>query len=159
MSTGPLEQMDPLPDAASPTAQAVPSIPDSTEDVPLRLIGVAVASSKTSFFSGYENFIAERQVGPGKPELIKLVYIFLPYQKRMSEYDWSKTRIYKLRATRDPECDETLMDMTWPEGGEPDPDTKSAVSTLSSSASNKNSKLPCYRTTADDFQRAISHVP
>ncbi len=152
VSTGPLEQMEPLPSAAP--AQQSPTSNPSGEDVPLRLVGVAVASSKTSFFSNYEVFIAERRLAPGQTELIKLVFVFLPYQKRLSEYDLNTTKIYKLRATRDPRCDETLMQMTWPEGQQPDED---AANRLAGNASNKNSKLPCYNTTADDFQKAIAH--
>jgi hypothetical protein len=158
MSTGPLEQMDPLPDTA-PAQQSAANNGAPAEDVPLRLVGVAVASSKTSFFSGYEVFVAERRLNQSQTELIKLVFVFLPYQKRLSEYDLNTTKVYKLRATRDPRCDETLMQMTWPEGEVPDPDAQAAANSLASTASNKNSKLPCYNTTADDFQRAISHAP
>jgi len=156
VSTGPLEQMDPL-DSPQEQAKPIPNTP--AEDLPLRLVGVAVASSKTSFFSNYEVFVAERRVGQGQMELIKLVYTFLPYQKRLSEYDLNTTKVYKLRAVRDPGCDETLMSMTWPEGEQPDPDTQDAVSTLASNASNKNSRLPCFRTTADDFVKAITKGP
>jgi hypothetical protein len=156
-STGPLEQMEPLADAApaQPAAQPASNLP---EDMPLRLVQ-AVAASKTSFFSNYEVFVAERRLNQSQTELIKLVFVFLPYQKRLSEYDLNTTKVYKLRATRDPGCDETLMQMTWPEGEEPDPDAQAVANSLASTASNKNSKLPCYHTTADDFQRAISHVP
>ena len=154
VSTGPLEQMEPLPGAGQPQSSPPPTTNPSGEDVPLRLVGVAVASSKTSFFSNYEVFIAERRLSPGQTELIKLVFVFLPYQKRLSEYDLSTTKIYKLRATRDPRCDETLMQMSWPEGEQPDED---AANRLAGNASNKNSKLPCYNTTADDFQKAIAH--
>jgi hypothetical protein len=150
--------MDPLPDVPAPT-QAAPVNPTASgEDVPLRLIGVPVASSKTSFFSNFEVFLAERKIGQGRTELIKLVYIFLPYQKRLSEYDWSTTKIYKLRAVRDQSCDETLMQMTWPEGeDQPDPAALAAADSIAPNGSNKNTNVPCFRTTADDFQRAISH--
>jgi hypothetical protein len=146
--------MEPLPGAGPAQSSPPPTSNPSGEDVPLRLVGVAVASSKTSFFSNYEVFIAERRLSPGQTELIKLVFVFLPYQKRLSEYDLNTTKIYKLRATRDPRCDETLMQMSWPEGEQPDED---AANRLAGNASNKNSKLPCYNTTADDFQKAIAH--
>jgi hypothetical protein len=154
-STGqPLEPMDPLPDAAPSTSAPPPTGP--TEDVPLRLVGIPVNSAKTSFFTGFEVFLAERRIGPGKTELIKLVYEFLPYQKRLSEYDLSTTKIYKLRAIPDPRCNESLMQMMWPEGDPaPDGDPQSEAHALAARVADKNAKLRCYRTTADDFSRAI----
>jgi hypothetical protein len=142
--------MDPL----TNNNQPAPS-PESAMNVPLRLVGVPVLSSKTSFFSNYEVFIAERRVNQTQTELIKLVYVFLPYQKRLSEYDLNTTKVYKLRVTKDPRCDESLMSMTWPEGDQPDPETQAVTDKLA--AADKNTKLPCYHTTADDFQRAIAH--
>jgi len=124
----------------------------------LRLIQVPGASSRTSFFSNYEVVLAERNVSQSQKELIKLVYISLPYQKRLAEYDWNTTKIYKLRVIQDPKCDESLMDMMFPEGGEqPDAETQAQANRLASEVSDKNMKLRCYTTTADDFQRAVSH--
>lgn len=160
-STGPLEQMDPLPDVPD-TAQNAPSIGESAagpaEDVPLRLIAVPGASTNGSFFSKYEVVLAERTVKQGQKELIKLVYESLPYQKRLSEYDWSTTKIYKLRAVADPRCDESLLQMMWPEGGDaPDAEMQADANRLAAEVGDKNTKLHCFRTTADDFQRAMSH--
>jgi hypothetical protein len=153
--------MDPLPDVPE-TAQSAPSMADNAagpgEDVPLRIISVPGASSRTSFFSNYEVVLAERSINPDQKELIKLVYVSLPYQKKLSEYDWSTTRIYKLRATADPQCDESLMQMMWPEGGDqPDQQAQAEANQLAAEVGDKNTKLHCYRTTADAFQRAMSH--
>lgn len=161
VSTGPLEQMEPLSDVPD-SAQNAPSMADNpsgpAEDMPLRLIAVPGASTNGSFFSKFEVVLAERTIKQGQKELIKLVYESLPYQKRLSEYDWSTTRIYKLRAIADPRCDESLMQMMWPEGGEaPDAETQADANRLASEVGDKNTKLHCFRTTADDFQRAISH--
>lgn len=161
VSTGPLEQMDPLPDVPD-TAQSAPLSPDNVvppgEEVPLRLIQVPGAASKTSFFSNFEVVLAERNITPTKKELIKLVYISLPYQKRLAEYDWNTTKIYKLRVIQDPACDESLMEMMFPEGNEQlDAETQAQANRLASEVSDKNMKLRCYRTTAEDFQRAVTH--
>ena len=163
VSTGPLQQMEPLSDAPD-SAKSPPSIGDSAigpgEDVPMRLISVPGASTRTSFFSDFEVVLAERTVGPHQTELIKLVYRSLPYQKKLSEYDWSTTRIYKLRATADPKCDESLMQMMWPEGGnQPDAQAEAEANQLAAKVGDKNTKLHCYVTTADAFQRAMSHTP
>ena len=160
VSTGPLEQMEPLTDAPG-TGQSPQTMGDNalapTEEVPLRFISVPGGSSKTSFFSNFEVVIAERTVNAKKTEYIKLVYISLPYQKRLSEYDWNTTRIYKLRATADPRCDESLMQMMMPEGGaQPDAEVLAEANQLAAEVGDKNTKLHCYETTADDFQRAMS---
>jgi len=161
MSTGPLEQMDPLPDVPE-SAQNAPSMNEiptgPSEDVSMRLIAVPGGSTNSSFFSKYEVVLAERTIKQGQKEIIKLVYESLPYQKRLSEYDWSTTRIYKLRAVADPRCDESLMRMMMPEGGgDPDADAQADANRLAAEVGDRNTKLHCYRTTADDFQRAISH--
>ena len=116
-----------------------------------------VFSNSPCAFSNFEVVIAERTVNAKKTEYIKLVYISLPYQKRLSEYDWNTTRIYKLRATADPRCDESLMQMMMPEGGEqPDAEVQAEANQLAAQVGDKNTKLHCYETTADDFQRAMS---
>jgi hypothetical protein len=49
------------------------------------------------------------------------------------------------------------MQMTWPEGeDQPDPEALAAADSIAPKGSNKNTNVPCFRTTADDFQRAIS---
>jgi hypothetical protein len=138
-------------------AQAATDNPDGPgEELPLRLIQVAVPTSKSSFFSNYEVFIAERRLSKGEAELIKLVYVFLPYQKRLSEYDLANAKVYKLRVIRDAGCDETLMQMTWPEGDQSNPQAQALTEGVPAGANGKNSKLACYRTTADDYQKAVS---
>ena len=159
-STGPLEQMEPLTDDAS-ASQMTPSARNNglgpAEDIPLRFIAIPGAYSKTSFFSNYEVVIAERTVNAQHSEYIKLVYVSLPYQRRLSDYNWNTTRIYKLRATHDPKCDESLMEMMFPEGGDQlDEQTQADANRVAAQVGDKNTKLQCYETTADDFERAIS---
>jgi hypothetical protein len=151
-STGPLAPMDALPTDAPNTGQS--AVPQETpgEDVPLRLVSLAMPTAGSSFFSNYEVYIAERRVRKGTTELIKLVYVFLPYQKRLSEYVQNNARVYTLRVLRDPSCDESLMQMTWSEA---DQAASDAGNHDLLSTSDKNSKLPCYRTTAEDYQRAL----
>jgi hypothetical protein len=153
--------MEPLSDAPG-TGQSPPAMGSNAlgpaEDVPLRILSVPGASTRTSFFSNYEVVLAERTISTHKTEIIKLVYVSLPYQKKLSEYDWNTTRIYKLRATPDPRCDESLMQMMWPEGGQqPNAEVQQEANQLAAEVGDKNTKLHCYETTADDFQRAMSH--
>jgi len=124
----------------------------TTRVLPIRVIQLALALPSTSYFSNYEAFIAERSVNDHATQLIKLVYIFLPYQRGLTEYELNNSKTFRLRVTRDPSCDESLLSMTWPESeqtqGQPQPGT---------SQSSKD-KLPCYRTTADDYRTALKRA-
>ena len=147
-STGPLQQMDDIPDAnIAPNPNEPP--PGPAEEFPLRLVSLALPTQGSSFFSNYEVYIAERRLPRGQSQLIKLVYTFLPYQKRLSEYIQSNARVYTLRVTRKAECDESLMQMTWSDASQDTGDMFPGT--------DKNTKLPCYVTTADDYQRALDH--
>src|SRR5262249_40305286 len=151
-STGqPLQPMDPLDVPSQPTATP----PASPEDLSVRFIQIPGGLAASSFFPGFEVRIAEVVAGNHK-EQIKLVYTSLPYQKKLAEYDLNTTRVYKLRATKDPRCDESLMEMMWPEGqGLMDPETQAQADRLVEMIGDKKMKLPCYKTTADDFARAV----
>jgi hypothetical protein len=138
---------DDIPSAADvPATNEAP--PGPAEEFPLRLVSLALPTQGSSFFSNYEVYIAERRLPRGQSQLIKLVYTFLPYQKRLSEYIQSNARVYTLRVTRDPSCDESLMHMTWSDTGTDGGDSMFP-------GNDRNSKLPCYRLTADDYQRAL----
>ena len=123
--------------------------------MPLRLIGLAMALPNSSYFSNYEVYIAERRLRKDVTQLIKLVYVSLPYQRRLSEYGVDSTKVFKLLVSRDRSCDESLMQMTWPEG-DPHPDAQNSADSPALSVDDRKSMLPCYRTTADDYRRAIS---
>jgi hypothetical protein len=88
------------------------------QDVQLRVISLAWAPPRSSYFSNFEVFIAEKWLNKNKKEseFIKLVYEFLPYQQRLSEYRYYDLKVDKLRVARDATCDESLMQMAWPEG-------------------------------------------
>jgi len=151
-STGqPLEPMDPLDVPQSQPAAPPPAV----EDLSVRFMEIPGASGRSSFFKGFEVVIAEIVAG-SRSEQIKLVYTSLPYEKRLAEYDLETTKIYKLRAIKDPGCDESLMQMMWPEGeGAMDAQDQAAADKLIAKVGDKNTRLHCYRTTAVDFARAV----
>jgi len=126
----------------------------ATVEIPLRLIAPVLDLPGSSYFSNYEVFIAERKVGQNQPLLIKLVYTSLPYQRRLAEYAANGSTVNKLRITRDRTCDESLLQMTWPET-DPRPDSQNMADSPNLSSKDRKGMLPCYRTTADDFRRAI----
>jgi hypothetical protein len=115
-----------------------------------------MALPSSSYFSNYEVFIAERRVSKDESQLIKLVYVSLPYQRRLSEYGLNNNRVFKLRVRRDPSCDESLMQMTWPDADQSKPGSSPSSESPELNTSGRNDKLPCYRTTADDYRKAVS---
>jgi hypothetical protein len=127
----------------------------ATEEMPLRLIGLAMALPNSTYFSNYEVYIAERRLRKNLTELVKLVYVYLPYQRRLSDYGADNSKVYKLLVSRDRSCDESLMQMTWPEA-DPHPDVQNSADAPGLTANDKKGMLPCYRTTADDYRKAIS---
>ena len=126
------------------------------QDVQLRVISLTWAPSRSSYFSSFEVFIAEKWLNHKESEFIKLVYEFLPYQQRLSEYGSYDLKVHRLRVTRDSTCDESLMQMAWPEGENGPPGFHHSGDALASTATDRNNALPCYRTTADDYRRAVS---
>jgi hypothetical protein len=97
-------------------------------------------------------FVAERWLGKTESQLIKLVYEFLPYQRRLSEYG-NVSKIFKVRITRDPTCDESLMQIMWPEGQKAESGSHQDGGAVASAPSDRKMLLPCYRTTADEYRR------
>ena len=57
-----------------------------TEELSVRLVGLALSLPNSSYFANYEVFIAERRLKNAQSQFIKLVYESLPYQRRLSEY-------------------------------------------------------------------------
>ena len=155
MNSEPALPPPPSPVTDSPRRQAEAASEPATEEMPLRLIGLAMALPNSTYFSNYEVYIAERRLRKNLTELVKLVYVYLPYQRRLSDYGVDNSKVYKLLVSRDRSCDESLMQMTWPEG-DPHPDLHNAADAPGLSAEDKKSMLPCYRTTADDYRKAIS---
>jgi len=128
----------------------------SFQDVQLRVISLAWAPARSSYFSSFEVFIAEKWLNKKESEFIKLVYEFLPYQQRLSEYGFQDLKVRRLRVTRDSTCDESLMQMAWHEGENGPPGSHHSGDGRASTAADRNNALPCYRTTADDYRRAVS---
>jgi hypothetical protein len=131
---------------------ADPKFPD-TKELNVNLIGPALVLPASSYFLSYEVFIAEVRLTRHQSRLIKLVYDFLPYQRRLSDYGPDYPAIENLRATRDPSCDESLSQVessasSWPR--------RDQAQLSAKSTGQKQGSLPCYRTTADDYRKALA---
>jgi hypothetical protein len=129
------------------------SNPEPAEYLPVRIVGLAFTLPGTSFSSSYEVFIAEKELSGHKLQMIKLVYWFLPYQQRLSEYHPDSSKMYKLRVMRDQACDESLEHMTVSPAGQAYLGSRLATDSLPLTPEARNAPLPCYRTTADDYQK------
>lgn len=129
--------------------------PPSFQDAHVRVVSLAMALPNSSYFSNYEVFVAERWLSKRESQLIKLVYEFLPYQKRLSQYG-DITKMFKVRVTRDPSCDESLMQIMWPEGEKAAPGAQRAGEAVAASPAERKNLLPCYRTTADEYRQSLS---
>jgi hypothetical protein len=153
--------MDPLPaGGGSDPSAANNADPANAEELPLGLLGVVFEAPGSSFFSNFEVFVAKRRVGKDQLQLIKLVYEFLPYQKRLSEYDLNnqRQRIIKLRVVPDPSCDETLGQVVQGHADANAPASEAPKLPAALRSYDMNALLPCYRTNASDFQKAMSQT-
>src|SRR5215470_3443964 len=79
--------------------------------IEVRLIALAVAYPRTSFFANDEVFVAEQQLANEESRFIKLVYDFLPYQSPLSTYGLNYKLVHRVNAVRDTSCDESLWEM------------------------------------------------
>jgi hypothetical protein len=142
--------------APPPQAAADEHREQAVEELPVNLIGLVLALPGTSYFSNYEVFVARRRTSKDETVLIKLVYEFLPYQRRLSDYDLKNTKVYKLTVVRDTTCDETLAQMLRPQIDESHPGKQYTVDPAVLGPNDPNSVLMCYRTTADEFRKSVS---
>lgn len=91
---------------------------------------------------------------------IKLVYEFLSYQPRLSENSFEYTTVHEMRVVRDPDCDETLPQMTSGVVG----DWRQAESGLryskdAPSLPDRRGPLLCCITTPEDHVRTSRESP
>jgi hypothetical protein len=127
------------------------------QPIELRLIALAVAYPKSSFFANDEVFVAEQELGKEESRFIKLVYDFLPYQAPLSSYGLDYSLVYRFHAVRDTTCDENLWEMRSLQKRERHSNSsewKYAHATPIADLDFRQARLRCYRATSDDFERA-----
>jgi hypothetical protein len=129
------------------------------EPIEVRLIALAVAYPKSSFFANDEVFVAEQELAKEESRFIKLVYDFLPYQSPLSSYGLDYSVVYHLHAVRDTSCDESLWEMRSLKSKEKrsatlDQDWRYAHDTPIADLDYRQARLRCYRATSDDFEKA-----
>jgi hypothetical protein len=131
------------------------------QPVRLRLVALAWNHPPTSFFASEEIFIAEMQMTRDESRLVKLVYNFLPYQPRLSDNGLDYGIVHELLAARDPECDQTVGEMTTGRRGDWRQDRSQLKYSADAPAVNLDrhkKRLPCYVTSAADYTKPV-HEP
>jgi hypothetical protein len=151
------------PAAGEPNSANSRSVPEAdqvklgdTKELSVDFVGLALALPSSSYFRSQEIFIAQSQLSRYTTRLIKLVYEYLPYQTRLSEYGPNYPAVDKLRVTRDTSCDETLMQLMSGMNVAGRPQYQRLAQQLLSS-NGQTGLLECYRTTAEDYRKAQAH--
>lgn len=136
--------------------QLLSQYPPKTARMRVRLVGVAYADRpRSSYFSSHEIFVAETEIGHEEWSLIKLVFSFLPYQPRLSESGFDYSVVHEVSAWRDPDCDQTMAQLTareLPKRHEPLIYSRNVP--RSDLEIRKVSPLACYETSADQYVKA-----
>src|SRR5579864_7448862 len=117
----------------------------------VRLVAVALAEPRSSFFSNHEVLVAEKEIGEEEFSLIKLVFTYLPYQPPLSESGFDYSVVHEVLAWRNPDCDETVAELTersLPDRHEPMIYSRNAPR---EDLDRRRIPLPCYETKADDY--------
>jgi hypothetical protein len=117
----------------------------------LRVVAVALAEPRSSYFSSNEVLIAEKEIAEEEFSLIKLVFSYLPYQPRLSESGFDYSVVHEVLAWRNPDCDETVALLT--ERSLPIRRTPMIYSrnVPRMDLDLRHIPLPCYEAKADDY--------
>jgi len=127
-----------------------PDLPKK-ERIRVRLVAIALALPRSSFFSNLEVLVAEKEIGHEEFSLIKLDFSYLPYQPRISQSGFDYSVVHDVLAWRNPNCDETVAQLTTrtqPDRHEPMIYSRNVPR---EDLELRRIPLPCYETKADDY--------
>jgi hypothetical protein len=133
--------------------------PEKKENLRVRLIALAEADPRSTFFSNHEVFVAAEQLEKDESRLVKLVYEFLPYQPRLSESDFDYSVVHEIRAVRDAGCDQSLAQMSTDQRTRAHVPLKYAADSPVLNTNRHRSIIPCYSTTPEDYTKAVHEPP
>lgn len=126
----------------------------------VRLVAVALAAPRSSFFSSQEVLVAEKEIGNEEFSLIKLVFTYLPYQPRLSESGFDYSVVHEVAAWRNPDCDETVAQLTTrnlPDRHEPMIYSRNVPR---EDLDGRHIPLPCYEAKANDYiKSSLEPIP
>jgi hypothetical protein len=95
--------------------------------------------------------VAETEIGREEWSPIKLIFTFLPYQPRLSESGFDYSVVHEFSASRDPDCDETVAQLTeraLPNRHEPLVYSRNVPA---QDLERRRIPLACYETNADEY--------
>lgn len=130
------------------------------EAIEVRLIALAVAYPRSSYFANDEVFVAEQELAKEESRFIKLVYDFLPYQSPLSLNGLDYSLVHVVHAVRDTTCDESLWQMRSLSNRQQrnvsfNASWKYAVDSPIGDLDQRQARLRCYRTTSDDYDKTL----
>lgn len=130
------------------------------QSIEVRLIALAVAYPRSSFFANDEVFVAEQELANQESRFIKLVYDFLPYQSPLSSYGLNYSVVHVVRAMRDTTCDESLWQMRSLQRRQrrsiaDNAQWRYAQYSPIADLDFRQAHLRCYRTTSDDYEKSL----
>ena len=137
-----------------PAADGEPWPAMKKEPIEVRLIALAKAYPRTSFFANDEVFIAEQEMAKDESRFIKLVYDFLPYQQPLSSHGLNYSLVHVVQAVRDTSCDETLWEMRWQRQATAG-NWRYAADSPMADLERRQARLRCYRTTSSDYEKVM----
>src|SRR5436305_5906561 len=128
-----------------------PDYPPKTAPVRVRLVALAFTLPRSTYGASYEVFLAETEIEHGEWRLIKLVFSFLSFQPRLSESGFDYSVVHEVSAWRDPDCDQTIAQLT--AGSRPNRHRRLiyAANAPSEDLDRRRVPLPCYQTNADEY--------
>lgn len=131
--------------------------PDPPKKAPARarLIALAWADPRSSYYASHEIFVAEAEVGDDEWKFIILVFNFLPYQPRLLHTGFNYSVVHEFSAWRDQECDSTVSDLMirdWPKPRRHPLLYARDVPRVD--LDQRRIPLPCYVTSADDYTKS-----
>lgn len=134
--------------------------PQRKQEIEVRLIALAEAYPRSSFFASDEVFVAEQELSNDESRFIKLVYDFLPYQSPLSESGLNYSLVHKVTAVRDTTCDESLWQMRSlmqrrHRAEQPNAAWKYAAESPIADLDRRQARLRCYKTTSGDYGSTV----
>jgi hypothetical protein len=136
--------------------------PDPPRKVPMkvRVVAVALALPRSSFFSSLEVLVAETEISDDEWSLIKLVFTYLPYQPRLTESGFDYSVVHEISAWRNRDCDQTVAELTsrsMPDRHEPLIYSRNVPRV---DLDRRRIPLPCYEAKADDYiKSSLAPIP
>ena len=117
----------------------------------VRLVALALALPRSSYFASQEVFVAEKEIGHEEWSLIKLVFTFLPYEPRLSETGFDYSVVHEVAAWRDQNCDETVSQLTARGDAERHEPLIYSRNVPQEDLARRRIPLACYQTSASEY--------